>query len=85
MNFLQLNQDKTKVFMGPEGQREKLLPKLQDLKPTQSLKNLGMIFDYELFRSPTDTLVQSETYNFARSNSMVVESVLLYLNQDIDH
>ena len=42
VNFLQLNQDKTEVLR--EGQREKLLPKLHNLKPTQSVKNLGVIF-----------------------------------------
>jgi len=48
-NFLQLNQDKTEVLViGPEGQREKLLPKLQDFKPSQYVKNLGVIFDSEL-------------------------------------
>ena len=37
VHFLQLNQDKTEVLViGPEGQRERLLPKLKDLKPTQS-------------------------------------------------
>merc|ERR1712035_195653 len=47
--FLQLNQDKTEVLViGPEGQREKLLPKLQDFKPSQYVKNLGVIFDSEL-------------------------------------
>ncbi|XP_076601118.1 uncharacterized protein LOC143329205 [Chaetodon auriga] len=49
VNFLQLNQDKTEVLViGPEGKREKLLPKLQDFKPTQCVKNLGVIFDSEL-------------------------------------
>ncbi len=44
VNFLQLNQDKTEVLViGPEGQKEKLLSKLYDFKPTQSVKNLGMI------------------------------------------
>lgn len=44
-HFLQLNQDKTEVFViGTEGQKEILLPKLQDLKPTQSVKNLAVIF-----------------------------------------
>ncbi|XP_073349448.1 uncharacterized protein [Pagrus major] len=48
-NFLQLNQDKTEVLViGPEGQREKLLPKLQDFKPSKSVKNLGVIFDSDL-------------------------------------
>ena len=48
-NFLQLNQDKTEVLViGPEGQREKLLPKLQDFKPTKFVKNLGVILDSEL-------------------------------------
>lgn len=52
-NFLQLNQDKTEVLViGPEGQREKLLPKLQDFKPSQSVKNLGVIFDSELSFTP---------------------------------
>ena len=42
-------QDITEVLViGPEGQREKLLLKLQNLKPTQSIKNLGVIFDSEL-------------------------------------
>ncbi len=49
VNFLQLNQDKTEVLViGPEGQKEKLLSKLYDFKPTQSVKNLGVIFDSEL-------------------------------------
>uniref|UniRef100_A0A672FH63 Reverse transcriptase domain-containing protein n=1 Tax=Salarias fasciatus TaxID=181472 RepID=A0A672FH63_SALFA len=49
VNFLQLNQDKTEVLViGPEGQREKILPKLRDFKPAQSFKNLGVIFDSEL-------------------------------------
>ena len=48
-NFLQLNQDKTEVLViGPEGQREKLLTNLQDLKPSKTVKNLGVIFDSEL-------------------------------------
>ena len=47
-NFLQLNQDTTKVLViGPEGQREKLLT-LQDLKPSKTVKTLGVIFDSEL-------------------------------------
>ena len=49
VNFLQLNQDKTEVLLiGPEGEREKLLPKLQDFKTSQCVKNLGVIFDSEL-------------------------------------
>ncbi|XP_054864080.1 uncharacterized protein LOC129348233 [Amphiprion ocellaris] len=49
VNFLQLNQDKTEVLViGPEGQREKLLSKLQDFKPANFVKNLGVIFDSEL-------------------------------------
>ena len=49
VNFLQLNQDPTEVLViGPEGKREKLLPKLKDLKPSQCVKNLGVIFDSEL-------------------------------------
>uniref|UniRef100_A0A8C6LGB2 Reverse transcriptase domain-containing protein n=1 Tax=Nothobranchius furzeri TaxID=105023 RepID=A0A8C6LGB2_NOTFU len=50
-NFLQLNQDKTEVLViGPEAQREKLLPKLQSLSfnPSEQVKNLGVIFDSEL-------------------------------------
>ena len=48
-NFLQLNQDKTEVLIiGPEGQREKLLPKLNDFKPSECVKNLGVLFDSEL-------------------------------------
>ena len=48
-NFLQLNQDKTEVLIiGPEGKREKHLPKLHDYKPSQCVKNLGVIFDSEL-------------------------------------
>ena len=48
-NFLQLNQDKTEVLViGPERQREKLLTKLQNLKPSKTVKNLGVIFDSEL-------------------------------------
>ena len=49
VNFLQLNQDKTEVLViGPEGQREKVLSKLQGFKPAQSIRNLGVIFDSEL-------------------------------------
>ena len=41
-NFLQLNQDKTEVLLiGPEGQKK-------NFKPSQSVKNLGVIFDSEL-------------------------------------
>lgn len=48
-NFLQLNQDKTEVLViGPEGLREELLPKLWDFKPSQYVKNLGVVFDSEL-------------------------------------
>uniref|UniRef100_A0A8C6Q5K8 Reverse transcriptase domain-containing protein n=1 Tax=Nothobranchius furzeri TaxID=105023 RepID=A0A8C6Q5K8_NOTFU len=50
-NFLQLNQDKTEVLViGPEAQREKLLPKLQSLSfnPSEQVKKLGVIFDSEL-------------------------------------
>uniref|UniRef100_A0A8C6NKQ1 Reverse transcriptase domain-containing protein n=1 Tax=Nothobranchius furzeri TaxID=105023 RepID=A0A8C6NKQ1_NOTFU len=50
-NFLQLNQDKTEVLViGPEAQREKLLPKLQSLSlnPSSQVKNLGVIFYSEL-------------------------------------
>lgn len=48
-NFLQLNQDKTEVLViGPEGRREELLPKLRDFKPSQYVKNLGVVFDSEL-------------------------------------
>ena len=50
-NFLQLNQDKTEVLViGPEAQREKLLPKLQALSfyPSSQVRNLGVIFDSEL-------------------------------------
>lgn len=48
-NFLQLNRDKTEVsVIGPEGDREKLLLKLQHLKPSESINNLGDIFDSEL-------------------------------------
>ena len=50
-NFLQLNQSKTEVLViGPEAQREKLLPKLQSLSfnPSSQVKNLGVIFDSEL-------------------------------------
>ena len=50
-NFLQLNQDKTEVLViGPEAQREKSLPKLQELSftPSSQVKNLGDIFDSEL-------------------------------------
>ena len=37
-NFLQLNQDKTEVLViGPEGQKERILPKLNDFKPLQSV------------------------------------------------
>ena len=43
-NFLQLNQDKTEVLLiGPEGQKEKLLPKLKDFKPSQSVKEFSFI------------------------------------------
>ena len=47
-NFLQLNQDKTEVLViGPEAQREKLVPKLQSLSfnPSSQVRNLGVIFD----------------------------------------
>lgn len=45
-NFLQVNQDKIKVvIIDPEDNREKLLPKLQDLKPSQCVRNLGVLFD----------------------------------------
>ena len=48
-NFLQLNQDKTEVLViGPEGKREKLLPKLNAFKDSQCVKNLGVLFDSEL-------------------------------------
>ena len=50
-NFLQLNQDKTEVLLiGPEDQREKILPKLHSfsLNPSQSVKNLGVILDSDL-------------------------------------
>uniref|UniRef100_A0A671TXF6 Reverse transcriptase domain-containing protein n=1 Tax=Sparus aurata TaxID=8175 RepID=A0A671TXF6_SPAAU len=48
-NFLQLNQDKTEVLIiGPEGKREKLLPKLNAFKHSQCIKNLGVLFDSEL-------------------------------------
>ena len=48
-NFLQLNQDKTEVLIiGPEGKREKLLPKLNAFKHSQYIKNLGVLFDSEL-------------------------------------
>ena len=36
------------LIIGPEGKREKLSPKLQDFKPSQSVKNLGVIFDSDL-------------------------------------
>lgn len=43
-NFLQLNKDKTEVLViGPEGQRERLLPTLQDFKTWQCVRNLGWI------------------------------------------
>ncbi len=46
---MELNQDKTEVLIiGSEGKRERLLPKLQDFKPTQCVKNLGIIFYSEL-------------------------------------
>ena len=41
--------------------------------------------EFLLLWSPTDTLVQSETYNSTGSNSRVVESALLCPNQDVDH
>jgi len=48
-NFLQLNQGKTEVLIiGPEDKREIILPKLQNFKSSQRLKNLGVIFDSEL-------------------------------------
>uniref|UniRef100_A0A8C6NY71 Reverse transcriptase domain-containing protein n=1 Tax=Nothobranchius furzeri TaxID=105023 RepID=A0A8C6NY71_NOTFU len=50
-NFLQLNQGKTEVLViGPEAQREKLLPKLQSVSfyPSLQVKNLGVILDSEL-------------------------------------
>ena len=52
-NFLQLNQDKTEVLViGPKGQKEQLLSKLKDFKPSQSVTNLGVIFDSELSFTP---------------------------------
>ena len=48
-NFLQLNQDKTEILViGPEGQKERLLLKFKDFKPSPTVKNLGVIFDSEL-------------------------------------
>lgn len=48
-SYLQLNQDNTEVLViGPEGKTVKPLSKLQDFKPSQSVKNLGVIFDSEL-------------------------------------
>ena len=48
-NFLQLNQDKTEVLIiGPEGKRETILPRLQNMKSSECVKNLGVIFDSEL-------------------------------------
>ena len=41
--------------------------------------------EFRPVRSPTDTSVQSETYpNLTQSNSRIMESMLSYLNQDID-
>ena len=52
-NFLQLNQGKTEVLViGPKGQKEQLLSKLKDFKPSQSVTNLGVIFDSELSFTP---------------------------------
>ena len=48
-NFSQLNQDRTEVLIiGPEGKREKLLPKLNAFKHSQCIKNLGVLFYSEL-------------------------------------
>lgn len=48
-NFLQFSLDKAEDFViGPEDVREKLLPKLRVLKPSQSMNNLGIIFNSEL-------------------------------------
>ena len=41
--------------------------------------------EFRPFWSPSDTLVQSETDNLTGSNSRVVESELLCLNQAIDN
>lgn len=52
-HFLQLNQDKTEVLVpGSDGEKEKPLPKLQIFKPSDSRKNLGVIFDPELHFLP---------------------------------
>lgn len=43
-NVFQLNQDKTEdLVIGPSAQREKLWPKLQDFKPSQSVKFLWFL------------------------------------------
>ena len=50
-NFLQLNQGKTEVLvLGPEAQREKLLPKLQSMSfnPSAQVKDMGVLLDSEL-------------------------------------
>ena len=48
-NFLQLNQDKTEVlFIGPEDKREIISSKMQNFKPSQCVRNLGVLFDSEL-------------------------------------
>ncbi len=51
VKFLQLNQDKIEVLViGPEAKRDKHLSKLQTLswKPSQQVKNLGVILDSKL-------------------------------------
>uniref|UniRef100_A0A3B3H962 Reverse transcriptase domain-containing protein n=1 Tax=Oryzias latipes TaxID=8090 RepID=A0A3B3H962_ORYLA len=48
-NFLQLNQDKTEVLIiGPEDKREMILPHFHNFKPSQCVRNLGVLFDSEL-------------------------------------
>uniref|UniRef100_A0A3P9LR34 Reverse transcriptase domain-containing protein n=2 Tax=Oryzias latipes TaxID=8090 RepID=A0A3P9LR34_ORYLA len=48
-NFLQLNQDKTEVLIiGSEDKREMILPHLHNFKPSQCVRNLGVLFDSEL-------------------------------------
>ena len=65
-NFLQLNRDNTEVLLiGPEGQKEKLSPKLKDFKPSQSVKNLSVTLDSKLsLIPPIKNITKTGFYHF---------------------